>query len=130
LHLLPRPNDLNDASAADENEILVPVGNLSLGFHVAANTAASIRDFSIVPDPNYDAIPEVTGNHLTAVCNGGILTFSAPVSAVTVTDIAGRTLFSGAGCDTVDLRGLAESSLLIVSARGADGSSVTLKLAR
>lgn len=130
LALLPRPHDLNDASTADGNEILVPVGNLTIGFHVGANTAANIRDFSIVPDPNYDAIREVTGNHLTAVCNGGILTFSAPVSAVTVTDIAGRTLFSGAGCDTVDLRGLAESSLLIVSARGADGSSVTLKLAR
>lgn len=132
LTLLPRAFELNNADADAENtDILVPVGNLVMGFHVAENGAVNIRDFKIEPDPDYNSIEAIAGaGDLTAVCTDGVVTFSATVSTVIVADVTGRVLYSDADTATVDLRGLAPSSLLIVRATAADGSSVTLKLAR
>ena len=113
----------------DDEGIIIPAGNVVVGFHIFENADVYIRDFKIEQDFSYTSITAAAASAAAMTLNNGIITFAEGMTDVAVADITGRVLFTSASAPaSLDLHNFASNSILFVKATTADGTPATLKV--
>lgn len=112
--------------AETDNVVNVPAGVGTLGLHANNKGAFRVSKFE-VKEQIGTGIESVTGDGTLSV-NGTTIDFGGIAESVAVTDLAGKTLMSESGVESIDLESLA-SGVYVVSAR-VNGKIVAVKVAK